>query len=252
MNLSFYTSAIGAMGQQEKLDIISNNIANINTDGYKSKSGTFSGLIYSNMNAPKGSASKLKTGVGVKIEKTEIDMRSGAYNQTDDPLSFAITGEGLFGIQMPNGNIAYTREGGFILSKQSDGRFLLATKDGYPVLGKDRRPIDAQEDFLKGTSDKADQKQEPMRLEDRIAVFQFENYNDMESIGGNRVLPKAKNGLPTIANDVRVEKGIVETSNVEFAQEMSRMIETQRAYQFALRMVTTSDEVEGIINSLRG
>ncbi|MDO4710773.1 MAG: flagellar hook-basal body protein [Peptostreptococcaceae bacterium] len=256
MNLSFYTGAVGAMSQQEKMDIISNNIANINTDGYRSKSSTFSGLIYSNMNAAKGQDTRLKTGVGVKIEKTDISMDMGTFIQTDDPLSFAITGEGFFGIKMPNGEIAYTRDGGFILSRQSDGSFFLATKDGYPVLGKDNAPIVVEDHVKDGeSSDNAAIKEATLKdaaLEERVAVFQFDNYNDMESVGSNRMIPKAKNGSPRLANEVRVEKGMVESSNVEFAHEMSKMIETQRAFQFALRMVTTSDEVEGIINSLRG
>lgn len=258
MNLSFYTGATGALGQQERLDIIANNIANINTDGYKSKSSTFSNLIHSNMNARAGEASDLKAGVGVKIEKTDIDMQNGGFIETDNPLDFAIIGEGFFGIKAPQGNqVLYTREGSFIQSVQPDGRFLLATKDGYLVLGKDNQPIEikppkAESEEKSGNLSAGRSQQENLLPEDRIAIFQFEHYNDMESVGNNRVLPKPKNGPPKIANEVRLQKGVMETSNVDFAKEMARMIETQRAYQFALRMVTTSDEVEGIINSLRG
>ncbi len=256
MNLSFYTGAVGAISQQEKLDIIANNIANINTDGYKSKSTTFSNLIYTNMNAPQGSDTKLKTGVGVKIEKTDINMSPGAYNQTDGEYDFTIIGEGLFGLKLPNSNeISYTRDGSFFLSKQDDDKFYLANQDGYLVVGKDKQPIEVAKEVVdesKKDSAKKDDKEIELTLAQKIAVFQFDNYSDMRSVGGNRMIPVDKNGTPIIREDVVVEQGIVETSNVDFAKEMSQLIETQRAYQFALRMVTTSDEVEGIINSLRG
>ncbi|MDO5095067.1 MAG: flagellar hook-basal body protein [Peptostreptococcaceae bacterium] len=251
MNLSFYTGAVGAMSQQDKLDIIANNIANINTDGYKSKSSTFSNLIYSNMNAAKNANTKLKTGVGVKIEKTDMDMSGGALRTTDSPWDFAIVGDGLFALKAPNGNeISYTRDGSFILSKQSDDKFMLATKDGYLVLGKDNQPIEIKQDIQ--DPEKVEGKEElEQELEQKIAIYQFDNYNDMQSLGGNRVMPVAKNGTPKLV-EVGLQRGATETSNVDFAKEVSKMIETQRAYQFALRMVTTSDEVEGIINSLRG
>lgn len=237
MNLSFYTGSVGAMSQQNKLDIIANNIANINTDGYKSKSSTFSGLMYANMNAPKNAQTGLNAGVGVKIEKTDIDMKNGAMNKTDGPLDFNIVGEGLFAIQMPGTqDVSYTRDGSFIMSKQQNGEFHLSTKDGYQVLGKDKLPIIIKEDES---------------LEDKIGVFTFDNYNGMLSVGANRLKPEAKNGVPKVNESAQIQKGGVETSNVDFSKEVSKMIETQRAYQFALRMVTTSDEVEGIINSLR-
>ena len=257
MNLSFYTGAVGAISQQERMDIIANNIANINTDGYKSKSGTFSNLVYTNLNAPQGGNSKLKSGVGVKVEKTDVDMSSGAYSQTDGQYDFTIIGEGLFGLKPPNGNeISYTRDGSFMLSKQSDGKFYLANKDGYLVIDRNSQPIEVKNEAPEESKDNSrssrDVKKEDPTLSQKIAVFRFGNYNDMRSIGGNRLMPVAKNGAPQVNNDATLQQGVVETSNVDFAKEMSRMIETQRAYQFALRMVTTSDEVEGIINSLRG
>lgn len=252
MNLSFYTASVGAMSQQERLDIIANNIANINTDGYKSKSSNFSNLIYSNMNAAKNTATKLKTGVGVKIEKTDMDMSSGAFRTTDNPYDFTIVGEGLFAVKAPNANeISYTRDGSFMLSKQSDDKFMLATKEGYLVLGKDNQPIEVQSELAKENSVEGKEELE-QELEQKIAIYQFDNYNDMRSLGANRLMPVAKNGQPKLNEGVSIQRGATETSNVDFAKEVSKMIETQRAYQFALRMVTTSDEVEGIINSLRG
>ncbi len=262
MNLSFYTGAVGAISQQDRLDIIANNIANINTEGYKSRSSVFAGLIYSNMNAPAGASSNLKTGVGVKVEKTDLDMRPGAYVQTDGQYDFAIVGEGLFALRAPKDNLTYyTRNGSFMLSKQEDGKFYLASKDGYLVLGKDEQPIEVNNEFLtqeppstttQSASRQTQAQPQSAALEERIAVYRFRNYNDFESVGGNRLLPRDKNGQPILREDAQLNKGMVESANVDFANEVSKMIETQRAYQFALRMVQTSDEVEATINSLRG
>lgn len=239
MNASFYTAATGAGTQQSKLDVIANNMANINTDGYKSKSAAFSNLIYNNINEAQQSRS-LKSGVGVKIEGTDIDFSSGSLNQTGNPLDYAIMGDGYFAVQNPQTEeISYTRDGSFAMSQPSDfdgETFNLVTKEGYYVLDADQQIVEL-----------TDQNEELS-----IGVFRFPISNGMQSVENGRFMPNEKNGLPELVEEERIlEKGAVEASNVDLAREMSKIIETQKAYQFAIKMIQTSDEVQGIVNSLR-
>lgn len=250
MNLSFYNGALGARMQQEKLNVIANNVANVNTEGFKAKNAVFSSLIQMNLNAPENPNTNLKAGAGVKLEKTDTNMANGGLLETDQPLHFAIQGQGLFGVRNPQDNsVSYTRNGSFISSNNQDGNFYLATSDGHLVLGKDNNPIKL---FGSEEEDLEDDDLADLPLEEQIAVYKFDNYNDMVSLANNRFMPIEKNGTPSIEDQIQLIGGALESSNVDFAQEMARMIETQRAYQYALRMVTTSDEIEGTINSLRG
>lgn len=251
MNLSFYNGAIGAIMQQERLNVIANNVANVNTQGFKGSNATFSSLVYMNLNDNENAVTNLKAGAGVKVEKTSTNMSDGSLQQTDMPLDFALTGDGFFAVRNPADNSTlYTRNGRFIQSQGVDGEFYLGTVDGYFVLGKDNNLIQlssAEEDDLTDEEALANQ-----NIADRIGVFVFDNYNDMTHIGSNRFMPVEKNGQATLKEGSSVIEGMLEQSNVDFGQEMVRMIQTQRAYQYALRMVSTSDEIEGTINSLRG
>lgn len=239
MNTSFYTASVGAGMQQSKLDVIANNMANINTDGYKSKSAVFSNLIYSNINEAQKSRS-LKSGTGVKIQATDIDFSRGNINQTGNPLDYAIMGDGYFAVQNPQTEeIFYTRDGGFMMSEPSDfdgETFNLSTKEGYRVLDADEQPIEltSPEESL------------------NIGVFKFPISNGMQSVQNGRLQIVEKNGEPELVDsDGILERGSVETSNVDIAREMSKIIEAQKAYQFSIKMIQTSDEVQGIVNSLR-
>ena len=254
MNLSFYNGAIGAIMQQEKLNVIANNVANVNTEGFKGSNAIFSNLIYMNMNDTENAATRLKSGSGVKVEKTDTNMQDGSLRQTDSPMDFAIIGDGFFALRnLADNSTMYARNGSFIQSQGANGAFYLASSDGHFVLGKDNNPI-----LLSGTAEEDEFLDEEVQalqnqsLAERIAVYGFDNYNDMVHIGSNRFMPIDKNGYPTLKEDGNLMEGVLELSNVDFAQEMVRMMETQRAYQYALRMVTTSDEIEGTINTLRG
>lgn len=255
MNLSFYNGAVGAAQQQERLNVIANNIANVNTEGYKAKNAVFTNLIQMNLNEGEQTQTRLRAGAAVKLDKTDTDMRSGALKQTDDLNDFAIIGEGFFALRNPaDYSVSYTRNGSFIASQRADGAFYLSSSEGHLVLGKDQQPIrlfgGAEEEPTWDAEDEESLTNLP--LTERIGVFRFDHYNNMQSVGSGRFLPTEKNGYPVLSEDTPLVQGMLESSNVDFAQEMARMIETQRAYQYALKMVTTSDEVEGIINSLRG
>ena len=237
MDTSFYTAARGAMSQQERMNVVANNIANLNTTGYKTLSSVFMDLMYYNMRAPEGELTRLKAGTGVMQERTNIDFSSGGPGVTGQPYDYALTGEGFFMVRDPaSGEITYTRDGHFSMSLRADGGMYLITDSGKLVLDGNRRPIRVTDGEVSA---------EP-------GVFTFVNTNGMLAVGNNEFSPVAKNGAPIRIENPDLKNGYLEMSNVDLAEEMSKTIESSRAYAYALKMVQTSDEVEQTINNLRG
>lgn len=236
MDTSFYTAVRGAMTQQAHMDILSNNIANVNTDGYKTKTGSFLDLMYFNMKDRRETDTRIKSGTGALVQRTDTDFTGGTFINTGDRFDYAIQGRGFFMIQDPADNsITYTRNGSFALSQRQDG-FYLVDAQGRMVLDAGRNPIR----YVNG------------ELTSTPGLFDFVHTNGMVSVGNNSFVPTAKNGAVMIAADATLVPGCLESSNVDMADEMSKVIISSRAYSYMLRMVQTSDEVEQTINGLRG
>lgn len=241
MNLSFYSAAVGAGAHQANLDVVSNNIANCNTNGFKAKRGAFQDLLYTNLNAEAGADTDLKTGCGVRLEKADNSFTIGAFLETDRPLDYAITTEnGFFALYNPQTQeITYTRDGSFSLSMQQDEEFYLTDSDGKWVLDVDLQPIVCENEY-------------DLHANYNIGVFDFAIKNGMQNLGSNEFSPIEKNGQPIlIGSQGFLKRGCIERSNVNLADEISQVIKAQRAFQYALKMVQTSDEIETTINSLR-
>lgn len=236
MDTSFYTAVRGAMTQQAHMDILSNNIANVNTNGYKTKTGSFLDLMYFNMRDRAETDTRIKTGTGTVVQRTDTDFTGSSFINTGGRFDYAIQGRGFFMIQDPADNsITYTRSGNFALSRRQDG-FYLADAQGRLVLDAGRNPIR----YING------------ELAGAPGIFDFVHTNGMVSVGDNSFVPTAKNGAVMAAADASLVPGYLETSNVDMADEMSKVIVSSRAYSYMLRMVQTSDEVEQTINGLRG
>lgn len=239
MNLSFYTAASSVSAQQNRMNVIANNIANTNTEGYKTLTAAFAGLLYQNVREPEPAISPARHGVGAKVARTDINFNAASLLPTDFPLDFAIIGEGFFAVQDPGTeDIFYTRTGSFQMSLQADGQFFLVTPTGEYVLDADMQPI-----ALESASDDD--------VNSMLGVFTFAHYEGFTANGKGFYTPAEKNGPPILNEEALVRRGMVEMSNVELAKEFSDMIITQRLYQMSLRMVTASDEIEGTINALR-
>lgn len=234
MNASFYTGSRGMITEQDKLNVISNNVANVNTVGFKSKSTVFMDLMYYNMH----SQERVTTGTGVRVQHTNTDFSSNGIDEVrSGGFNFAIQDQdGFFMLrdQVTN-EITYTRAGNFTVSLHNDGYFYLQTDKSKQVLDAAGNPIR----YVNG------------ELTARPAVFTFANTNGMESIGGTEFSPVPKNGNPMLVTDAQVVDGYLELSNVDMAQEMSDTVIASRAYTYALKMVQTSDEIEQTINGLR-
>ncbi len=242
MNMGFYSAAISAHQQQQRLNVISNNAANVNTVAYKAKNPTFSSLLYSNFNGVDG---PLPRGSGARMEKADTDFSKGALQETLNPMDYALEGDGFFALRdMETGEVSYTRAGNFQLAQMGNGQYFVTDHTGRRyVLDQLGQPIMAERDE-NGVIDK------DMKLP--VGVFAFRQKNGMQHLGDNRFLPIEKNGQPIAAENTTVLQGYLEGSNTDITKEFSKVIEAQRAFSYALTMVRTSDEVETTINGLRG
>ncbi|WMI80966.1 flagellar hook-basal body protein [Anaerotignum sp. MB30-C6] len=257
MQMSFYTGKVGASAQQTKMDVTANNIANIGTAGYKAKSLCFSDLVYNNMAGRDGAESDVKCGSGAKPDKTNTSFEKGSVNPGSQ-LDFSIEGRGFFGLQNPQTKEKYyTTSGNFVLAEKGDS-FYLASKEGYFVLNRDGNPIKIRstngpvtDEAIELGKDGSPLEGEAVALEDaQPAVFDFFRTDGMLSVGDSNFIPVEKNGAPFLS-DANVTRGSFEGSNVDISKEFTKVIEAQRAYQYSLRMVQTTDEIQNLINNLR-
>lgn len=236
MYTSFYTAARGAIEEQRKMDVIANNFASVNNYGYKPKSAVFSDLMYYNLNNYTGEDTPLKAGAGIVVEKTNTKFDPTAPMTTGGEYDYSILEEGFFMLQSPiTDEITYSRNGHFSLSRRGDV-FYLVNDNGNFVLDQNQNPILLGEDG---------------ELSGEIGVYGFNILDGMLSTGNNEFTPLAKNGEPYLILGATLVDHSLEMSGVDTADEISKMIETQRAYSYALKMVQTSDEVMTTINGLR-
>ena len=237
MTMSFYTAALGAVGQQEKMNVIANNIANVNTDGFRSKNAVFSDLMYYNMRDEQGADTRVKAGSGIAMGRTDTDFSESSMAPTGGNTDFAISGRGFFMLQDPNTQaVSYSRNGKFNMSLRADG-FYLVNDNGKLVLDENRNPIRLDEEGIVGGA--------------RPGIYTFPVQQGMLNTGNNELTATEKNGEPVLSADAELRQGYLEQSNVNLADEMSKTIECSRAYSYVLKMIQTSDEIEQVINSLR-
>jgi flagellar basal-body rod protein FlgG len=263
------------MGQlQKKLDVISNNIANVNTIGYKASTANFSSLLVQNINnlsSGDGAAARLtppgiRQGNGAKLAHTNKNMSMGSITQTERALDVALTNEKqFFQVFVTNNGITetqFTRAGNFYIQPVNNNeQVMLVTAEGHPVVGV-QGPIlinngfDAIEINESGqvVVTRGGQKQAEAVLE----VVQIDLPRVLESAGGSRYrFPDGLgNDIDTLAyplafGEIQLQTGSLESSNVNLSEELTSMMETQRAYQFNARAVTISDDMMGLINQLR-
>lgn len=245
MNLSFYTAAVGVEQQQARLDVHGNNIANVNTDGFRAKVPVFTALMRDVIDGIDGE--ELPRGCGSRMDAATTNFSTQALAETGLPFDYAIEGNGFFALVDPaTGEYSYTRDGSFtkshyqIMGQDEDGNpaledvWYLSDGRGRFVIGRDGRPVEV-------TSDKD---------ELPVGVFDFINYDGMSSGSDNVFTPIEKNGQVQLGTGKLVQ-GYVETSNADLATEFVKVIETQRAFTYMLKMIQTSDEIETTVNSLR-
>jgi flagellar basal-body rod protein FlgG len=262
MNRVMHTAASGMNAQQLKVDTIANNLANVNTPGYKKTRIEFQDLLYQTVR-PAGSVSvgniqtptELQVGNGARPVSTSKMFNQGDVVETGNPLDVAIQGDGFFQIIMPDGEIVYTRDGSFKVS--SEGR--LVTSDGFALepdvsLPVDTVSIDISRDglvsaFVSGNADPQEMGQ--------IELARFVNPGGLKNLGHNLFQRTIASGEPVFGTPASegfgtLEQNYLESSNVEVVQEMVDMIVAQRAYEINSKVITTADDMMGMVNRLKG
>ena len=229
---AFYTATNGAISSQNYLDVLSNNMANVQTEGFKKSKGEFSDLMYTNIRGPEGANTDLKSGSGSKLNKADVVFTQGTPYHTGVPTDFAITGEGFFAIQFEEENM-FTRGGSFQITN-IDGDNYLMYQGGY-VLNKEEEPI-----IVENTDD----------IE--VGVFVFNNNEDLIQTGSNLFRIANEDAEYNLLENAKVMKGYIESSNVEISEEMVKLIQVQKSFQLNSNIIKTADEIEQTINSLRG
>jgi flagellar basal-body rod protein FlgG len=250
---SLWIAKTGLDAQQTNLDVISNNLANVSTNGYKRARAVFEDLLYQTIRQPGAASSQQTTipsglmiGTGVRPISTERIFTQGSLQRTENPLDIAINGQGFFQIQMPDGTLAYTRDGAF----QRDSTGQMVTSSGYPLSPAITIPGDAisitisrdgiVEVTQSGTA-------APTQI-GNIQLASFVNPGGLQSMGENLFIETGSSGTPTpntpgTNGTGLLNQGYVETSNVNVAEELVTMIQTQRAYEMNSKAVTTSDQM---------
>lgn len=262
MNISFYTATTGAQQQQDRLDVHANNIANVNTFGFRAKQPSFSQLMTGPVVGIEGD---LMRGVGSRMEDAATDFRQAGLTGTERSLDYAIQGDGFFGLLDPRtGEISYTRDGSFTLSEFKESGEVERTEtdeNGNSVTVREQGEVshwylsDGLGRFVLGKNgqrievDGGDE-ESAIIPELPVGVFDFINRDGMRSLGDNRLIPVDKNGGVSLGSGEAVQ-GYLELSNADLANELAKVIESQRSFQYMLRMITTSDEIETTVNGLR-
>ena len=250
---SLWIAKTGMEAQQTQLDAISNNLANVSTNGYKKSHAVFEDLMYQNLRQAGGNSSEqtvlptgLQMGLGTRAVATARSFTQGNLQQSTNPLDVAVKGNGFFQVQMPDGTTGYTRDGSFQVSSQGQ----LVTNNGYVVNPGITIPTNAQSVTIgaDGTVSVAIPGQATPQTIGQLQLANFVNPAGLEPKGQNIYAETAASGTPTAgtpgANGMgQLQQGFVETSNVNVVEELVSMIQTQRAYELNSKAISTSDQM---------
>ncbi len=258
---SLQTAATGMDAQQSLVDTLSNNIANVNTVGFKKSRAHFNDLLYQNLRAPGLNStagtivpSGIQVGNGVRLVSMEKMFQEGAIKVTGNDTDLIVKGRGFFRVQLPDGNISYTRDGTF--RRAADGR--VVTAEGLPLLPEIIVPPSTTN--LKVGFDGVVTATIPGEAEGRnlgqIQIANFVNPAGLNSLGRNLYSVSPASGEPIVANPGengtgQLGQGELENSNVNIVEEMVQMIVGQRAYELNSKVIKTGDEMLASTNQMR-
>ncbi len=271
MMRALWTGASGMKAQQTNVDTIANNIANVNTVGYKSQSTQFKSLLYQTLSSTSTSsngdtkATSAQVGLGTRVSSTNSKFTQGTMTATESDTDFCISGDGFFAIADATGNTYYTRAGSFTWALDSDSTRILTTSSGEAVLDYDGNPISIPAEVSTenvtvssdGTVGYTDDEGNYVYTGQQIALYQFSNPNGLELVGETQYGVTAASGEAmredTTAGVTRstISQGYLEASNVDVADEMVNLIIAQRAYELNSKAITTADTMLEQANNLK-
>jgi len=266
------------LGQlQNKLDLISHNVANLNTTGYKTRSANFSSLIQQNINnfrdveenatgrqTPHG----IRLGSGARVGHTNINLAVGSLNPTGRGLDIALLEDNhLLQVEVTDGDVTetrFTRDGSLYLNTLDNGQMMITTSEGHPVIGQDGAAI-IFDDSIEGISINEIGQIVTVRdgvevIEGQLGLVQAIRPQFLEPVGGNTFRMPDLTESAYVAEEIltevdpfenAIQSGTLEQSNVDLATQMAELLQTQRAYQYNARTITMHDQMRGLINQLR-
>jgi flagellar basal-body rod protein FlgG len=252
MNLALWSAMTGLDAQNTQMAIIANNLANANTTGFKSQRAAFQDLMYQNVRQVGAQSTQntqystgLTLGTGVRIVATESNYAQGSVTTTNGPLDLSISGRGFLQITMPDGTLAYTRDGSLTLDNQGN----VVTSSGYPLAPAITIPAGTQSVTV-GTDGAVTAVAAGGKATQigQVQLADFINDQGLQNIGNNLVVESAASGSPQTgtpgANGLgTIQQGSLETSNVNTVTELVNMIECQRAYEMNSKAITASDQM---------
>jgi flagellar basal-body rod protein FlgG len=239
--IGIYTSSSGIYAYQDALDVVANNIANVNTNGFKSSRASFSDLLYTKTNP---NNDKIDEGHGIQVEKTDLMFEQSGIHQTGQPLDFAALDESFFAVEALSGNTLYTKNGSFHISKNAAGTWELCSFDGGYVLDDSGNHIEIPYDEKTDTYDYSN-------IVNLIGTYKFPNPYGLDQTGSNYYTETKSSGTAQAAPDAEIRQGYVETSSTSVAREMTSIIELQRAFQLNVSMLKTNDAMNNLMNNLK-
>ncbi|MGV3465046.1 MAG: flagellar hook-basal body protein [Heyndrickxia sp.] len=276
MNRSMIVATNTLNQLQKKLDIISNNMANVDTTGYKKREATFSDLLFQQFNnqldpakeTGRNTALGIRLGTGAKIAQSQMLLTQGNIKETERPLDIAFTNKNQFMKVLTNENgqseVRYTRDGNLSVSPVGNNEVMLVNNSGYPILDENNNMITFPANAASYTI--SNQGSLQVKLDNGqtrsinlgvIAVNKpqfFEQYGDnliglpKDGVSGTNVFT---NMIGQARDNISIQQGALEGSNVDLGQEMTSLINVQRDYQFQSRAITISDQMMGLVNGLR-
>ena len=250
---SLWTAKTGMEAQQTQLDVISHNLANVSTNGYKKSHAVFEDLMYQTLRQPGANNTEqttlptgMQVGLGARAVATSRSHSQGSLTQTSNSLDVAVKGNGFFQVQMPDGTTAYTRDGSF----QLDPNGQIVTNNGNTVLPGIIVPADAKSISIgaDGTVSVTTAASATPTTLGQLQLANFINPPGLESLGGNLYAESVASGSPQTGAPGQnslgtVQQGFVETSNVNVVEEVVQMIQTQRAYEMNSKAIQTTDQM---------
>lgn len=248
---SIYTARLGVIAQQKRVDTIANNIANINTFGFRSSTINFKDALYSAMQNPVAQNLNLQQGTGVLVASSNHSFKEGTPTITGVKLDFCLEGDGFFTVLDSKGTLKYTRNGCFAVSSEADGNYLVNDRGYYAMDTQGSRiklPQDISDLAANSKGELSIGAEAPFAA---LNLASFKNNEGLEAIEGSCFIPTAASGPASAAQNATVKQGFLESSNVDLSLEMTRLIRAQRAFTLAGKAITTADEMDSLANNMR-
>ncbi|QLH38679.1 MAG: flagellar basal-body rod protein FlgG [Defluviicoccus sp.] len=255
-------AATGMLAQQRNVEVVSNNLANMNTTGYMRRRTEFQDLLYQNLRRAGSTSSEngevvptgVQLGLGVKLAGVYRIHAQGNLSATDNPFDLAIQGRGFFQIEMPDGEIAYTRDGSFQLNAEGQ----IVTHDGYIVQPAVAIPQDAVDVTINQSGEVLVKLQDQVDLQNagQLQLAVFANDAGLEAVGSNlfRETPASGGaliGTPQSSGFGAILQGFLETSNVNAVEEITNLISAQRAYEMNSKVIQAADQMMATLSNTR-